>query len=456
MTHPRAAQTTSSRLRRLAPFLLLSLLSPGCGGGGGEPPPPVVHQSQAPSCADLVGDGDPRLLFSHRLIDPEAVSAAVVLGDMDPSSPQETLNFEQGMYVPVNTPLSAPTDIYVEAIVRSDHADVSDWGIAYHVCSVLGEDGVRRPGVHGNFAHVTTLPPTLQALFDAELAAFEGGLTSAVACSSGGCDLNLNRMRDNLGDPDYVLVVAAGASLGTAGPIDGVGPAGVDTNLLDRRMNDGAGNAYINPNRLGAEEGHGVGWRYGACFYEYFPAETRDAYLAKIRVLDEPRVSATTPCGTLDVDVANSPAGVWATSTIADQSMSADFDGAALDQYLGQVVVLADHYARPDTHMMISTSLPGLAQLGEAVYAMEFEKSAADSVDAEDYVNLDFAQAEAGPIHCYAGTRVGAVEAVYYLLQLAPDGDALTIERVETDCRATPAAERAFSEAGDGYVQLTR
>ena len=119
MTHPRAAQTTSSRLRRLAPFLLLSLLSPGCGGGGGEPPPPVVHQSQAPSCADLVGDGDPRLLFSHRLIDPEAVSAAVVLGDMDPSSPQETLNFEQGMYVPVNTPLSAPTDIYVEAIVRS-------------------------------------------------------------------------------------------------------------------------------------------------------------------------------------------------------------------------------------------------------------------------------------------------------------------------------------------------
>jgi len=398
------------------------------------------------------------------VVDPSHVTAAEVFGGMEPSSPQEVMNYELGFYFGgSDIPLTAPADLYVEAIERSYHPynDVTDWGIAYHVCSY--QDGnVRRAGVFGNFAHVTTLDSTLNALFDAEFEKYLDGQPSAVTCSDADnheCGLSLNRMRDVVGDPDYVLVLEAGSQFGTGGPAEGKnGPAGIDANLIDRRINDYEGNYYINPERLGAEGGPGLAWRYGACTYDYFVEPYRSQYLGKIQILGETRVSADHPCGTLeiDVDAAGTVAGLWAASSMGAEVMSPDFGGGELDGYLSQLLVLADHMTSPETKMMLSTPIAELANLTSEASVVEFDKAVMGDDNWNALVNVPFLATEPGAIYCYAGTRYGGFEDAYYLAEVSADGETLTLQRVMDDCSDVPTESRAFVSGADEYYVFVR
>jgi len=453
---------------RLVLLSTVSLMA-ACGGSEsststGPDEPVAMVESLAPLCDDIAPANAPRELFSYPVVDPSHVTAAEVFGGMEPSSPQEVMNYELGFYFGgSDIPLTAPADLYVEAIERSYHAydDVTDWGIAYHVCSY--QDGnVRRAGVFGNFAHVTTLNSTLNALFDAEFDKYLAGQPSAVTCSDAenqNCGLNVNRMRDVLGDPEYVLVLEAGTQFGTGGPAEGkTGPAGIDTNLIDRRINDYEGNYYINPDRLGAEGGPGLAWRYGVCTYEYFPEPYRSQYLGKIEILGEKRVSAEHPCGTLEVDAdsAGTVAGVWAASSMASEVMSPDFGGGALDDYLARLVVLADHTIAADTRLMISTPIPELANLTSEASAMEFDKAVMGDANWNKLVNVPFRSTEPGSIYCYAGNRYGGFEQVFYLAEVSADGDTLTLQRVLEDCSDVPVGSRAFDSGADEYFVFAR
>lgn len=436
----------------------------GEGEGEGEGETFVEHESRAPLCDDLVSADNPRELFPFALVDPAAVTDAIPFGNLEPEAPQEVLNHEVGFYIEgVRVPLTSPADLYVQSIERSFHAydGVTDFGVAYHVCSYMDGE-VRKPAVTGSFAHLGSLSAELQAFFDAELAKYDAGEPTAIGCNEDRteCGVSMNAHRDLLGDPAWAYVLEGGASLGTAGAQEegGIGPAGVDTNLQDRRINDFAGNFYLNPDRLGAEEGPGVSWRYGVCTYDYFAEPVRSQYMAKIAVLNELRQSEDDPCGSIEVDrdAYGTVRGVWAGLELEGETMDSEFSAADIDVYLEKTAVLGDHFTRPDTHMMISTPIDVLSDWGSGNSPIVIERATLGDGDYEMAVNVPFAEAGPGVTWCYVGERFGGFEEAYLLLSVSEDGELLQLERVEDDCSLTDPSDRAFDPSSDTYFEMIR
>jgi hypothetical protein len=411
-------------------------------------PAPIEHQTRAPACSDVADPARPNELFHHALVDPAAVSDAIVFGNMEPYSPQEVVNFELGFYLPgTNVPLTAPADLYVQSVRRSVHAfdGVVDWSLDYHVCSELDGD-LRVPAVSGNFAHITTMSAPVMELFDAEMAKLDEGELTAMHCNDdrSECNLNLNLFRDQRDDQSFAFVLAAGDALGTGGKLtDGTGPAGIDTNLQDRRY---GGNHFINPDRIGSEAGHGAGWRYGACTYEYFAEPMRSAYLGAIEAFGEPREASDEPCGVMEVDrnAEGTAAGLWALTSIGEQQMNEEWSAPEVDVYMANLMVLGEHISRPTTEMMMSTPIDGLSHFGNNNAPIRFLRSAPGDVAHEQAVNVPFWDTAPGTIYCYDGERYGGDEEIFYLVELSDDGSSLVVEKVLDDCTQTAPSDRVL------------
>jgi hypothetical protein len=423
-----------------------------------QPDPEV--ESWAPRCADLVTEDSPRELFTQALLPAAHVESTVMLGNLEPE--EDALNHETGFYITgSNVPLTAPADLYIGAIQRSFHPydGVTDWGVAFDVCSYL-DGNVPRAAVSGNFAHMGSLGPALQDFFDTELAKHQAGEASAMVCDEQEweCGVNLNAYRDLSGEPDFTLVIATGENLGTAGPTDGnPGPRGLDMNLSDRRINHFEGNFYLNPTRLGGEEGPPARWRYGVCPYEYFSEPHRSDLLGKVTNYDGKRESTDQPCGTLEVDrgAQGSVAGLWITSELAEQRNDPD---AALHEgrdYRDSLLVLTAHVTRADTEMMLSTGLDALSAFTRPTNSL-VAFAEVEAGDSQPATNVPFQQTTAGTVYCYAGSRYGGHEDATYLMEVSSDGATLQVQRLDTDCSDTAPSARTFDTEDAQYFEFKR
>ena len=460
-------------MKRLTFSLLTLLALAGCSSNSpteNAPPPPPPYRG-APLCTELVSDENPRELFTTALLPAEAVNDAYPFGDTQPNEVQEIINFELGFYIKnepayASVALTAPTDLYVETLEISryddDHdgiVDRADHGVSYEVCSHVVE-GVQQQAVTGNFAHVRTLSPTLMAIVDAERQRILDGVVtleaSALRCDDGldgvgTCVFFASIKRET--EPEFEIVIPEGTAFGTtASP-------GFDANLRDRRMNGGTGNYFISPNRWGADYGHAIGYRYGACTYEYFAEPYRSAYLARIGANGIYRndVEVDHPCGLLEADIgaAGTAQGFWMLASKADQYMVPDMSMEEVEDVLSGMLVLNEHFLTPNTHIAMSTHIATLSGGGPQNDQMLVEF--ARNMPADTNTNVPFDEVEPGITYCYEGHGYmnEAAEFAFLLRVTNEPSPVLEVERRKGDlpCSALSQEERAFSELALTFVR---
>lgn len=410
------------RVLALTPACLLGSLAVACGDDpdhGDDGP-----RTAAPACEAVAIGGDPRALFDHAVVDPDAVRSALPLGDMFPGA-LEALSFELGFALEgVNVPVIAPADLSLRTIeatrfLTGERVGETDYGMAFSVCS----DGAGTPVVEGWFAHVTGLAPELAARLDGDGVDCARGENPRETSET--CTVRLPETGPGR------LVVPAGAQLGSAG---GTGRTeyrpGLDFNLLDTRHP----NRFVNPDRIGADEGLGRGFRFGVCAYAYFVEPFRSAYLSRVGLGDERRRSRDAPCGTLSFGRAGTAAGVWVLQEAAHLDVRED--AAALFAHL---VVLGPSPITPDEHQVISAEPAELSAFDGQSFLLRH------AVRDEGDVDRAFEDMTPGTVHCVRSEAVGATaRGASFLLALSPDGETLTMERVPGDCAEVPAAERRF------------
>ena len=416
ITAPRA-----SRAHALSFLLLAAMGLPACGGGGGG------HGSDAPLCTDLYAT-NPRALFTVAAVPAASVEHALVFGDMDPGT-LEPINFELGFQLnAINVPVRAPAELFVRSVASNAYltgsrAGETDYQIVFDVC----RDAQGRVAVEGDFAHLTTIEPVIQDIFD----------SLNLECETyGGAEETVEKCRGFLSNE---VVIAAGTLVGTAGGtgLSSYAP-GLDLNLFDTRFP----NFYVNPERIGADQGPGAGFRNGACVYEYFPEPTRSSYLDRVGAAGMFRESADAPCGSMSVDVEGTAAGIWILASEAGLSINDDLAGV-----LGSLLVLAPDTLLPDERRAVSTELDSLSTIDGNNRLLLF-----DFVTTGD-VNVAFEDMQPGTVHCLATQPGGVAGDAYFLLELGAGGDTLTFERVAADCSATPEADRTFSGAALAFVR---
>lgn len=407
----------------------------GCGGSGDTDPEWGGHvTTAAPRCSDLTGD-DAKALFGTPVVPPANVSETLIFGGMDPGT-LEPINFELGFRLTGNNvPVTAPTDLYVRSIevtrfVSGWRAGETDYAVAFHVCSVDAE-GSAEVAVEGELAHVTALEPALIAKLSSghqECSTNAGPEETVETCS-----------RYFSPDGDDALVIDEGAPIGSAG---GTGATdyrpGLDFNLLDTRF----ANEFLNPDRLGSEEGPGRWFRYGACVYEYFTGTTRESYLSKVGQNGDLRAPSGDPCGRLSIDKAGTAAGVWILADKANLDISTDWVGV-----LQNLLVLAPHPVFPGQREVVSSELLSIASHNGDGILVEFAQTGVGEL------NRSFYEMTPGPIHCIEATGFEIASPHHYLLQVGPNGDTLTIERLASACDGIPTGSRAF---GPDALQFVR
>jgi hypothetical protein len=411
-------------------WLIAMALVSGCGAED----PPDTDIPAAPRCSDLTG-ADAKALFGTPVVPTDKVLESLIFGGMDPGT-LEPINFELGFRLTdINVPVTAPTDLYVRSLeatnfLTGSRAGERDYAISFHVCTE-DPDGTLEVAVEGDFAHITALAPSLTAILE-----------------SGERDCYMNTGPDETIETcrrffptsgDDMFVIPAGEVIGSAG---GTGATayrpGFDFNLLDTRFP----NAFVNPDRIGAEEGPGRGFRYGACVYEYFTGTTRTAYMSKVGQNGDMRDYPSAPCGVLSIDQAGTAAGVWIRADKASLDIGNDWVGV-----LENLLVLGPHPVFPGKREVVSSELLSIASYNGDGLLVEFEQ-----VDAGD-VNRSFYQMTPGPIHCIKGKGFPNAHPHYYYVQLGASGDTLTIERLASDCGNTPVGSRTF---GSGALQFVR
>jgi hypothetical protein len=417
------------RARNLGGFAT-ALIAAACGTS--EPEGDVT--TAAPRCSDLT-DGDAKALFGTPVVPASSVLESLIFGGMDPGT-LEPINFELGFRLTdINVPVHAPTDLYVRSIEMTkflvgSRAGETDYAITFHVCSE-DSSGTTEVAVEGDFAHVTALEPSLAAHL----------MGSELECSTNpGPDETVETCRRFFTPTgDAALVIAEGELIGSAG---GTGATayrpGFDFNLLDTRFETEA----VNRDRLGAEDGPGRWFRYGACVYEYFTGATRTDYLSKVGQNGDLRAYASAPCGTLSVDKAGTAAGVWIRADKAELDISNDWIGV-----LENLLVLAPHPVFPGQREVVSSELLSIANHDDRGLLVEFTQ-----VDSGD-VNRSFYDMTPGPIHCVTGAGFGIPDPHHYYIQVGPAGESLTIERLASTCDATPLAARTFGSAAIQFVR---
>lgn len=407
--------------------VLVALLS-ACGT---SEPTPVT--TAAPRCSDLTG-ADAKAVFTQPVVPTDKVLESLIFGGMDPGT-LEPINFELGFRLTeINVPVVAPADLYVRSVevtrfLVGSRAGETDYAITFHVCSD-DATGTTEVAVEGDFAHITSLAPSIATKL-------EGALECSTNAGPEETVETCRRFFEPTGDDAFVI--DAGEPIGTAG---GTGATsyrpGFDFNLLDTRFP----NPFVNPERIGAEEGPGRWFRYGACVYEYFTDATRAAYLGKVGQNGDLRGSTSTPCGTLAIDQAGTAAGVWIRADKASLDISSDWIGV-----LENLLVLGPHPVFPGKREVVSSEMQGIASTDGHGLLIEFEQQ--DDGD----VNRSFYQMGPGPIHCVDGAGFGNPVAHSYYLQLGPSGDTLTVERLAAPCATTPADKRVL---GANAIQFVR
>lgn len=410
-----------SRIAGLACLSLAALLASACGSedgpamGGGD-------QSAAPLCSALHGS-NPRELMTTPVVDVSKVEHSLVFGGMDPGS-QAPINFELGFLLnDINVEVRAPADLYIKTIQYQSYSrgfrdGETDYALSFDVCA----DGDKVAVVEGDLAHVTALASDIQAILDA----------AEVECrDKTGPEEDAQECTAYLQDEG--IVIAAGTVIGTAG---GTGQTdyrpGLDFNLLDSRYP----NSFVNPDRLGSEEGPGRAFRYGACVYEYFPKSVRDGYVARIGQNGLFRDSAIDPCGTLSIGQAGTAAGVWIRADKVDLEFNDDVF-AVIDHLL----ILGPSPIDPGDKEVISTELSEFNDVDGNPRLMSFVHF------GDGDVSVSFYDMEPGPIYCMEAEPLGDDGKAYYYLELGFNGANLMLERLDTDCTAVPQNQRGFSSA---------
>ncbi len=378
----------------------------------GMPDPGEPTDTVAPLCSTIAGGG-PKELFAQPVVPTDAVTEALIFGGMDPGT-LEPINFELGFLLgDTNVPVVAPADLYVRSLEYTRYmtgfrAGVTDYGMTFQVCAVEDVEGRASPAVTGAFQHITSLSAELQAMVDSlELDCFVDDANPEEVAEKCAAFLPAGLAEDG------GLVIAAGTTIGGAG---GTGAndytPGFDFNLMDERYP----NAYVNPDRLGAEEGPGHAFRYGACVYEYFAEPHRSAYLAAVGQNGEPRASESDPCGTLGFGVPGTAAGVWILEDGAGLTLE-----SAYVQTLESLLVLGPHPVTPGTHQVLSSELPALSDVSGRRALLTYAPD--DGAD----VNPDLYAVAPGTIYCIESEPYGAFEPHAHLLELEEGGERLTI-----------------------------
>ncbi|MDH3976381.1 MAG: hypothetical protein OEV42_19110 [Deltaproteobacteria bacterium] len=415
-------------------LVMISLLIIGCGDDDSNPN--IQSVDYLPSCDSVMeanGSVNAKDLFSVALVDPSSVDSSLPIGELE-AGDLTPINHELGFLLyTTNIDIIAPTDLYVKSLTSTQYisgprAGETDFGMTYQVCSHL-VNSKEEIAVEGDYAHMTAAYGIITtALVGATCVEDLGDVESTVKCS-------VNYVNNYLLiDKGTLLGSGGGAGLSDYKP-------GFDANLTDFRFE----NNFVNPDRIGAEEGPGAGFRYGACTYEYFLEPTKTAYLDKVGVPGNYRVSATDPCGKLsDVGQAGTAAGIWISEDKAGLDISTDLFGV-----MSNLLVLADDLIAPDTEMNISTDLISVAPGdGKAALVSIIKKVSGD-------VNPAFKEMLPGTVYCLEGTSDigGIITDFYYYLELIDGGDTLKLEALDAICNATPEASRTFSENALRFVR---
>ena len=409
--------------------LPFALLAAACGGGGGGSDD---AETLAPPC-DVIAGANPRELFTEAVVPTDAVFETLIFGGMDPGT-LEPINFELGYRLnDIDVPVTAPAELYVRSFEYTSYltgarAGETDYAFAFDVCSTA--EGTS--AVEGDFAHMTALEPEFAALLDTtdfDCSTSENFEESAEKC----------RAFYQASEEDG-LVIPAGTLLGSAGGTGETDYApGFDFNLLDTRYP----NEYVNPDRIGAEEGPGRWFRYGACVYEYFTEPTRSAYMDLVGQNGDLRVDADDPCGTMSIDQAGTAAGVWMRAEAADLDISTDLVGV-----LENLLVLGPHPVFPGTREVVSSEMLEVASWTDGGTLVEFEPVGADAD-----TNPSFYDMAPGTIYCVDAAGFGNQVPHHYLVELGAGGDTLTLERLDASCSLIDPEARAFTGAAMEFVR---
>jgi len=415
-------------------LVVISLSILGCAGDNDNPNTESVDY--LPSCDSVVtanGSINPKELFSVALVDPLAVESSLPIGELE-AGDLTPINHELGFLLyTTNVDVTAPVDLYAKSITSTHYqtgprAGETDYGMTYQVCSHL-VNGKEKVAVEGDYAHMTAIYSNMSAaLVGAGCVEDIGVIESTVKCSK----TYINNY----------LLIEKGTLLGSAGGtgLSGYKP-GFDANLLDFRYE----NIFVNPDRIGASEGPGAGYRYGACTYDYFLDPVKTAYLDKVGLPGNPRVSVADPCGKLSgVGTSGTAAGIWIPEDKVDLDISVDLFGV-----MGNILVLADNIINPAHKMNISTDEQAIAAIdGEAVLVEIVKEISGD-------INIDFKEMLPGTVYCLEGTSNvgGIITDFYYYLELVDSGNTLKLEPLVAACNATPEGSRTFSANVMTYVR---
>lgn len=415
------------------PFLMSSFLIISCSDGSGQNIQSVDYLPSCDSVTEANASVNPKDLFSLAVVDPVFVSSSLPIGELE-AGDNTPINHELGFLLnAINVDVTAPADLYVKSLTSTEYLTGSragevDYGINYQVCSHL-VNNKERVAVEGDYAHMTGINNNLMTtLGGASCVEDINDVESTNKCS-------VNYIND-------YLLIDKGTLIGTAGGT-GLTPykPGFDANLIDFRFV----NTFVNPDRIGAEEGPGAGYRYGACTYEYFFDPDKTAYLNKVGLPGEPRDSISDPCGKLSgVGEAGTAAGIWIPEDKADLDVSTQ-----LFDVMSNILVLADHLINPDSLMNISTDSVFVADVGGEATLVDLMK-----VNTGD-VNVAYKNMSPGTVYCLHGTsnKGGGTTNFYYYLELVDAGETLKLERLVSACKNTPEASRTFTDKVMRFVR---
>lgn len=325
------------------------------------------------------------------------IKSAGPLGGLNP--PGHTVpNDHAGLYVnTMGVTIVVPGDMRVKRVRRSRYLvspvrqGQADFAIYFDLCR----------DIEGQLGHLTTLRADLEArIATSDCTTYSTSDETLESCVS---NVNINLL--------------AGEPLGTVG---GATAMAFDFGTYDARHT----NEYVNPSRVLSSTLHSV------CPYELF-APTEAEYLLSRVGFSAPYRTVEPRCGSMNVDVAGTPQGVWVR---ADQARKQGGDESMF-------LTLAFDQVHPETAQVLALGPP---ELGAAPFSVPILMTGR--------VNRLFSQVpNDGSIYCYAGVTQQS-----HFIALSADAT-LTVERVMhvpgmSPCNADPATW-AFSDAAIEFIR---
>lgn len=380
--------TRPARRARLVGALIAAGTIAGLGVGCGNSP-------TGPS-ADCGGG----LSFTNLPVPAGAINSVSPLGSMNP--PAHTIPTDHVYFYLNGTgiPLSSPGPFRITG-VRTTHYLTSTFRTGQSDFSVTGN---LCGGYQLGLAHIQTLVPKLQDQTGGNCTTYSTADETVQSCENDGADIE----------------IASGETLGTVGS----SWAGAFDFGLYRNTGRARGNTFVNPSRYSSLTLSAV------CPYDPFTPGLRGQIDALLGQPGFPPSGESPTCGTMNVDVAGTAAGVWVM-----QSAPVNQNGNETN-----FVVLAPHPLYPQSGQAFSMGPPALASVdGTARTRYPVENSGR--------VNRQFRAVTAdAQIYCYSADL--ATSMVSYFVRVS--GSVLTLQRVTHAPGATPCAGTPASWAFDG------